>query len=992
MKRLIFTTLLLLMASTSTLATDAPLTTPRPHWVTPTPIATQFSVPEADIRSGAYYLLVDTQISVPAEGEREIYQEFAVHITNPSGVEQQSQIFIEYDPSYETIALHEVFVLRNGEKLDRIASAKFEVLQRETDLENLIHDGRKTISLVLSDVRAGDSLTYSYTRTGQNPVQQGYFNYTTGLNWAVPVEQVNLDVYWYKNTPLHHKFFNSDLKLEIRKIPNGQHYHVSDSRIAAVIEQERTPSWYTPRAHIQLSEFSNWAGVVEWATPLYRAASKPNQEISAIAKKIQLEYSDPKDKIAAALRVTQGDIRYLGLELGENSFKPTPASETLERRFGDCKDKTVLFIALLNALEIEAQPALVHTENGPRLPKKLPTINGFDHVITRVKLGGLDYWLDPTRSTQYGHLDSLHQPQYHYALVLQPGQSELTAIKPGAELNSIITEDRFTLQKTATKAANYQVSTLYSGREAEFQRDGFSRDGHKNIAEQYLTYYENMYGKVEAVEPLEIEDQQTTNQFQTQERYNLASFWEDAGNNRYEANFYANAISSELEIPDSSRRTQPYQLNHPKRLSQTIVINLSDEEWIFDDETFEEFNPFFEFSYNSKFDEAANTLTLTYHYKSLTGHIESAEFGEYIARLEAVNEQLSYGIYQYINTPAAETPGLFDDITVLNATLFIFACYSLLIIAWRIEARFSKNNHPQEFYPVAIPKLMAMWILTFGTYGIYWFYKNNLYLKKKNDDASMPVARGIFNWLWYFPLWKALKNDNSERFEQSHLPLAPIALLCAVLYAMLSFAGFKYYPMGCLLASCLLIIPLANYINHANKDNTAAIDANSRWNYRHYLLSLISVPILLLSIGSELGFMPSDKVVSGNALHAHTLNDLRRKGVIEPKDQIQYFYSDALFKFLEDGNGFTNRHIFSYWADEESGFQVELANFEDIANIEFEPANGWGENAIITITRKDESSFLLFASSMEGGDKQFFKALNERWQAAQKKITPPEQG
>ena len=34
----------------------------------------------------------------------------------------------------------------------------------------------------------------------------------------------------------------------------------------------------------------------------------------------------------------------------------------MERRFGDCKDKTLLLLSLLDALGIEAYPALVNTD------------------------------------------------------------------------------------------------------------------------------------------------------------------------------------------------------------------------------------------------------------------------------------------------------------------------------------------------------------------------------------------------------------------------------------------------------------------------------------------------------------------------------------------------------------------------------------------------------------------------------------------------------
>ena len=73
------------------------------------------------------------------------------------------------------------------------------------------------------------------------------------------------------------------------------------------------------------------------------------------------------------------------------------ADETWTRRFGDCKGKTVLLIALLNELGIEAEPVLVSTVLGDGLDQRLPLLNNFDHVIVRAHVGTQWYWLSRTR-------------------------------------------------------------------------------------------------------------------------------------------------------------------------------------------------------------------------------------------------------------------------------------------------------------------------------------------------------------------------------------------------------------------------------------------------------------------------------------------------------------------------------------------------------------------------------------------------------------------
>ena len=57
----------------------------------------------------------------------------------------------------------------------------------------------------------------------------------------------------------------------------------------------------------------------------------------------------------------------------------TPASTdiTWSRRFGDCKGKTTLLLALLHGLGVEAEPALVSTTLGDGLDQRLPRLDVF---------------------------------------------------------------------------------------------------------------------------------------------------------------------------------------------------------------------------------------------------------------------------------------------------------------------------------------------------------------------------------------------------------------------------------------------------------------------------------------------------------------------------------------------------------------------------------------------------------------------------------------
>ena len=77
---------------------------------------------------------------------------------------------------------------------------------------------------------------------------------------------------------------------------------------------------------------------------------------------IAAEHSDPAGRAAAVLQLVQREIRYLGIEVGAGSHAPCAPALVCQRRFGDGKDKALLMVALLEALGVEAAPALVDTD------------------------------------------------------------------------------------------------------------------------------------------------------------------------------------------------------------------------------------------------------------------------------------------------------------------------------------------------------------------------------------------------------------------------------------------------------------------------------------------------------------------------------------------------------------------------------------------------------------------------------------------------------
>src|ERR1044072_7118885 len=108
---------------------------------------------------------------------------------------------------------------------------------------------------------------------------------------------------------------------------------------------------------------------------------------------------DSAEYIGKIVERLHREVRYTGIEFGAARLIPEFPSETLRRRFGDCKDKSTLLVAALRAAGIEAYLALLSAGDDQDIAPDLPGLGMFDHAIVFVPHagdGGADLWIDAT--------------------------------------------------------------------------------------------------------------------------------------------------------------------------------------------------------------------------------------------------------------------------------------------------------------------------------------------------------------------------------------------------------------------------------------------------------------------------------------------------------------------------------------------------------------------------------------------------------------------
>lgn len=651
---------------------------PEPDWVLSTRLPDKAWAENADHADGVAYLLVDRQYLVDEGGQKQ-FAHFAEEAVNPSGVENISHISIEFDPLYEKLTLHKLLIHRNGEIIDYLNRAKLDVIQRETGLDSQIYDGEKTLNIFIEDVRVGDIVEHSYTLDGANPAFADHFAQSLAVRWAVPVGKVHYSVLWSRTRTLNFKTVNSDLKPQIESRQGITRYRWQQDEVEGLVlgETSAAPDWYQPYGRLYLSDYASWSEVSKWGWPLYRQgpASGPLKEI---AHSLSKDNSSEEDRILAVLRFVQDEIRYLGMEMGEQSFKPTSPEQLITQRFGDCKGKATLMVELLREMGIAAKPALVHSSKGKNIVNLLPTPKAFNHVIVHLESGGNQYWLDPTLSYQRGNLGAVYQPDYGYAVKISADGFDLEKMfAGGSPLNKKEVSEYFDLSGDGGDGkVKYTIRTLHERRFADRIRRTLSESSRRETERSYLDYTAQYYPDIEQTQELQVIDDERNNRVTEVEHYQIADIWERQEGETYEyAGFEPYLLYNYLDKETAVRRVAPLGLAHPVLIKQTTRIK-TPKGFVFENEHQEVTDKAFRFSYDVHFEQGV--LVLEYSYQSLRDYVLPEELKQYAEHLNQAYDTLGYWLQQP-NRDGSSTDFSLNT-SDLNIGLLVIVYSSVLLV------------------------------------------------------------------------------------------------------------------------------------------------------------------------------------------------------------------------------------------------------------------------------------------------------------------------
>ncbi|HEY0622892.1 DUF3857 domain-containing protein [Sphingomonas sp.] len=461
-----------LILASAALAEDKPKVAPVPAWVSEYPRAGKGSAPAPSLVDAPLEILrLDHQFRFGAQTD-ERYVESAVKLLNPQGLAAMGTIVLPWRPESGTLTIHKLNIVRGAETIDVLAKQSFTVLRREGKLEESVLDGLLTATLQPEGLQVGDVIELAFTITHRDPVLGAHSELAVDLPAGLPGTRTRLRASWPGDRPLQWR--KSGELGEPRKWASGSEQHVEWTLegLPALKVPKGAPLRFMPVRRVEFTQFSKWGDLAAILAPHYEKAATlgANSPLKAEIARIRAMSTDPKVQAAAALKLVQDRVRYVYRGMNEGNLAPAGADETWARRFGDCKGKTALLLALLHGLGIEADAASVSTAGGDGLDARLPMAGLFDHVLVRAQIGGRTYWLDGTR-TGDGAIDAIDAPPFRWALPLRAQGAELVAIPQQPLARPASETDIFIDAKAGISLpAPIEVTTVTRGDEAQTLR------------------------------------------------------------------------------------------------------------------------------------------------------------------------------------------------------------------------------------------------------------------------------------------------------------------------------------------------------------------------------------------------------------------------------------------------------------------------------------------------------------------------------------------
>jgi len=457
--------------------------------------------------AGFVVLLDEANYSFEADGKSHTTQRHVYRIVDDSAIDQLGTIEVPWAPWYNDRPTVVARVISKDGTVHTLDSKAIVEAPAREDLD--IFSDNRVLRAPLPGVAVGSVVEYVIEFNGNNPIGDAGASDIFLFGGYAPTQRTRMTI--DGPASLEPRIVNkTDLQAKTEE-KNGRRITTFET---GRIEGRKDFEAFLPFDTISLpyvafSTGSSWRNLATRYSEIVDKQIAGNDLKKFVHDAIG-NATERRDVIARALAAVEKNVRYAGVEVGESSIVPRPPRTVLGNKYGDCKDKATLLVAMLREAGISAHVALLRAGEDFDVHPDLPGMGRFNHAIVRVDATAKDpaMWVDPT--DDFAHAGDLpSQDQGRLALIAAGDTSGLTKTPETPSTGNKYSETRTYSLPEDGKAHVTEVSETVTGSEDSFQRHYYAESDRTKYREQIESYVKSYYSakkleKIEATDPHDL--------------------------------------------------------------------------------------------------------------------------------------------------------------------------------------------------------------------------------------------------------------------------------------------------------------------------------------------------------------------------------------------------------------------------------------------------------------------------------------------------------
>ncbi|MFM0498816.1 DUF3857 domain-containing transglutaminase family protein [Paraburkholderia caffeinilytica] len=340
--------------------------------------------------------------TVNTDGSFSKLDSMTLHVNNEAGVARVAQQYVWFNRNMADVQIIEAYtVTADGVRHDVQPDQIRDVQEARSFNAPMFQDIQEKV-IVFPAVEPGARVHLTYRKTQKQPIVPGEFSDFTPPDLA-PTHNFHLIYDLPAGKPLYADARGFTALQPVTRDGRTRYEYRYDKAHFSRLERGSI-AYVSYGDRLMVSTFPDYAAFAA----SYRASSADpgarDATVTRLAQTLTARDHTPRDKAKTLYDWVRRNVRYVAIYVGRGSVVPHSASAILANRYGDCKDHVALYGAMLDAVGIRNEPALISSGSIYTLPS-VPGYGVINHAITW--LPDLQQYADSTASNvEFGFLPS----------------------------------------------------------------------------------------------------------------------------------------------------------------------------------------------------------------------------------------------------------------------------------------------------------------------------------------------------------------------------------------------------------------------------------------------------------------------------------------------------------------------------------------------------------------------------------------------------------